>query len=305
MGKKEKTTKLISVMVSATLATGMVPAAAFAQQAADAAGQGDDASPEQGIENVDPTATEIAKATEAEAQQAAPTSSAQLLEAETPANPAMSGDCGATESDHVTWTLAQNNADDGNPTYTLTISGEGAMADYSCNIAKSDATQPWRQGLTGVNVVSINNIVVEEGVTSIGAFAFNGVGPSVSHASFDNCLTYKIADSVETIGSWAVQSGNVGTWTGAVAEGCKGLMVKDGVLYTKDGSKLIDYPGAADAVKSFEIPSGVTEVAAGSFNGCDAENVVFPDGVKNIGGWLFSASTTKSVSFVDFSLARA
>ena len=294
MGKKEKTTKLISVMVSATLATGMVPAAAFAQQAVNATGQGGSASSDQSIESVDPTATEIAKATEVDT-----TVGAQLLETETPASPAMSGDCGATESDQVTWALTQNNDGDENPTYTLTISGEGAMADYSCNIAKSDATQPWRQGLTGVNVVSINNIVVEEGVTSIGAFAFNGVGPSVSHASFDNCLTYKIADSVETIGSWAVQSGNVGTWTGAVAEGCKGLMVKDGVLYTKDGSKLIDYPGAADAVKSFEIPSGVTEVAAGSFNGCDAENVVFPDGVKNIGGWLFSASTTKSVSFGD------
>ena len=69
MGKKEKTTKLISVMVSATLATGMVPAAAFAQEAIESGAQNGDTAPDQGIENVDPTATEIAKATEAESQQ--------------------------------------------------------------------------------------------------------------------------------------------------------------------------------------------------------------------------------------------
>ena len=71
MGKKERTTKLISVMVSATLATGMVPAAAFAQEAIESGAQNGDAAPDQSIESVDPTATEIAKATEAESQQGA------------------------------------------------------------------------------------------------------------------------------------------------------------------------------------------------------------------------------------------
>ena len=297
MGKKEKTTKLISVMVSATLATGMVPAAAFAQQAADAAAQGALA-PDQGVENVDPTATEPAKAAEVEAQQQVePEASAQLLEAETPASQVMSGDCGATESDHVTWAITQNNAGDENPTYTLTISGIGAMADYACNITRDDATQPWRKISTGIDVASINAVIIEEGVTSIGAFAFNGVGPSAASATLGNCMNYRIADSVETVGNWAVQSGNVGTWTGAVTEGSKGLVVKDGALYTKDGSTLLDYPGAANACDSVMIPIGVVDIASGAFNGCDAKNVTFPDGVKTVGGWLFSASQTESVSF--------
>ena len=44
--------------------------------------------------------------------------------------PAMSGNCGATESDNVTWALTVNNDDSASPTYTLTISGSGVMADY-------------------------------------------------------------------------------------------------------------------------------------------------------------------------------
>ena len=43
------------------------------------------------------------------------------------------GNCGATDEDGVNWELSPN--DDGS-TYTLTISGDGAMADYT------DPTKP-------------------------------------------------------------------------------------------------------------------------------------------------------------------
>ena len=48
----------------------------------------------------------------------------------------MSGTCGATEQDNVRWTLNKNGETvtiDGEPedAYTLTISGTGAMMDYS------------------------------------------------------------------------------------------------------------------------------------------------------------------------------
>ena len=56
------------------------------------------------------------------------------------ANDTMSGNCGADGNEsNVTWSLEMNNDDVDNPTYTLTISGEGAMKDYTWN----DDTRPW------------------------------------------------------------------------------------------------------------------------------------------------------------------
>ena len=81
---------------------------------------------------------------------------------------AMSGNCGATGSD-VKWKLEQNNNDAANPTYTLTISGSGAMADYA-NWTKEgvEDTRPWKDFLE-----DITEIKVGEGITRIGDRAFH------------------------------------------------------------------------------------------------------------------------------------
>ena len=82
---------------------------------------------------------------------------------------AMSGNCGATANDHVTWKLTQNNSGAANPTYTLTISGSGAMADYA-NWTKEgvEDTRPWKDFLE-----DITEIKVGEGITRIGDRAFH------------------------------------------------------------------------------------------------------------------------------------
>ena len=68
------------------------------------------------------------------------------------------GTCGATDNeDNVTWTYVES-------TNTLTISGTGAMMDY---IHEDDVYQPWDL-FRGY----IENIVIEEGVTTIGNYAF-------------------------------------------------------------------------------------------------------------------------------------
>ena len=110
----------------------------------------------------------------------------------------LEGNCGAASSESsVTWKLTQNNEDKENPTYTLTISGSGAMADYTVNINNAKATQPWRAGATGVEIEKITNVVVSDGVTSIGAFAFNGL-TGVSE--------YDIGANVNTINQWALET---------------------------------------------------------------------------------------------------
>ena len=139
-------------------------------------------------------------------------------------NPVLKGNCGATGSESsVTWNLTQNNAGSENPTYTLTISGSGAMADYTANINNENAKQPWRTSVTGVEISNITKVVVSEDVTSIGDFAFNGL-TGVSE--------YDIGADVSTISQWALDT------SAAKAFNLKGntnfQTDGDGVLFSKD-----------------------------------------------------------------------
>ena len=69
----------------------------------------------------------------------------------------MDGRCG----ENVKWVLTQNNTDTSKPTYTLTITGTGAMAD------KRYYDQPWNWARKLITKIEIN-----EGVTAIGAYNF-------------------------------------------------------------------------------------------------------------------------------------
>lgn len=71
-----------------------------------------------------------------------------------------SGNCG----NNVTYNLTQNNDDDADKTYTLTISGNGEMNNYSdYNFGNS----PW------ANVASaITQVVFEGDITTIGNYSF-------------------------------------------------------------------------------------------------------------------------------------
>ena len=95
------------------------------------------------------------------------------------------GTCGATQKDNVTWTLKQNNEGNESPTYTLTISGSGDMADYYAQYVQRAAEfdgdiAPWRRALlSGTNaertteeIVPITEVVIGDDVTRIGSGAF-------------------------------------------------------------------------------------------------------------------------------------
>ncbi len=100
----------------------------------------------------------------------------EAQETETPAKSATFGDCGATDADTVKWALTKNTDES---TYTLTISGEGNMADFT-QPTKPDAENvniaPWYTTLTAdetTNLVPITEIKIEEGVTYLGNWAFS------------------------------------------------------------------------------------------------------------------------------------
>ena len=86
---------------------------------------------------------------------------------------ATSGSCG----ENLTWSLSNG---------TLTISGSGAMENYIYN------TIPWKWDRS-----SINAVVIQDGVTTIGNNAFNDC---------DSLTSVTIGDSVSTIGDYAFRS---------------------------------------------------------------------------------------------------
>ena len=89
----------------------------------------------------------------------------------------MSGNCGATGNEaSVKWALTD---DDGDGSYTLTISGNGAMADFTSPTkpdAEGASIAPWYTTLPAdenTSSVPITEIKIEEGVTYLGTYAFS------------------------------------------------------------------------------------------------------------------------------------
>lgn len=159
------------------------------------------------------------------------------------------GKCGA----NVTWAIDDS--------YTLTISGTGDMYDYD------DVGRPWEWK-------TIKNIIIENGVTSIGSHAFSG----------------KDIDSVTLPGSIThIGNSAFGGWSGNVDS----VYITDIVSYLNTeydsyASNPMYYANKLyidnRRVVSLTIPQGATKIPDYAFYGCDSiKNVTMPDGITSIG----------------------
>lgn len=186
---------------------------------------------------------------------------------------ATSGTCGATENESdVTWSFDKTSG-------TLTISGTGAMADYTKNITSSDADQPWKAYTNEIKQVCIKN-----GVTRIGAFAFNGLGTVES---------YQIAGSVATVGEWAIDSTAVNNFD--VDSNSKGLTVVDGALLTKDQKELLAFPCGNESIKKYTLPQETKTISAGAFSGASHLEAIDLTNVETIGSLAFMNAGIKKL----------
>ena len=190
-----------------------------------------------------------------------------------------SGTCG----ENLTWKLD----DEG----TLTISGTGAMRDYTYFTDRA----PWFS-----NRSLIKSVVIETGVTSIGSYAFynsksltNIVIPnnvtSIGDAAFYECsslTSITIPDSVTSIGSYAFY----------YCSNLTSIEIPDGV--TSIGGSAFYY---CSSLTSIEIPDGVTSIGGSTFSGCDSlTNVTIGNGVSSIGDSAFiSCRNLKSITIPD------
>ena len=209
------------------------------------------------------------------------------------AAPEMNGNCGATEADHVTWALTQNNEDNASPTYTLTISGSGAMADYAVDGA------PWHVALGKGQSAreKINSIILPSGLTHIGANAFlqasvtNVTIPdtviSIGTNAFWNCNTIQTAlpASVQELGATAF----FGTFVvNVVTDSPYFCSEADGkILYSRDKTTL--YQVSQDYSSTFAIPETVTSIFDYAMYGCARVSgaLTIPDSVQSIGQSAF------------------
>lgn len=177
----------------------------------------------------------------------------------------LSGTCGAEGSEaDLTWTLTQNNSGSEPATYTLTISGSGAMADYNTT------ETPWYQYRTGITKVelpngltrigksaflqtAITNVTIPDTVTSIGKNAFWGC---------DNIET-TIPASVMELGETAF----FGNFKVSIDEKNPNYMAdENSVIYSRDLTKLIQAPKNYSG--TLTIPDSVTEIGPYAFHSC-------------------------------------
>ena len=203
---------------------------------------------------------------------------ALLLCAAASAETLYSGTCG----DALTWKLDDQGV--------LTISGTGGMTDYSF------AGSPWNNQRS-----LVKKVVIEDGVTRIGASAF---------MSCTALSEITIPDTVTTIGEWAMDGTGLPSVTipaGVTSIGDRALSTNykltniyvqsgsssfvdvDGVLFTKDGTKLIQFPAGREG--TYAVPDGVTHIGVLAFGWAQKLTAItLPDTLREIDEHAFQAA---------------
>ncbi len=164
-----------------------------------------------------------------------------------------SGTCG----DNVTWTLDTNGL--------LTISGTGDMANYREDMV----TVPWLD-----YKADIKKVIVENGVTSIGDYAFEGCS---------NLAEITLPTGITAIGDYAFKN----------CDALVDITIPEGV------TRLGDHAFAdADGLKELILPASVSNIGTNAFYSCtNLETVIAEGNLNAISNLAFSwCSNLKKVS---------
>ena len=153
------------------------------------------------------------------------------------------GKCG----DNLTWSLNKSTGE-------LVISGTGDMYDYI------DESAGWY-----IYGDYIKSIKIDEGVTSIGEFAFS------YYSSYTGEITVSIASTVKTIKG--------GAFFGC---GMTELVIPEGV--TEIGNSAFAY---CEYLKTVSIPYSVTHIGDSAFGACSFGKLVIPESVTSLGNSVF------------------
>ena len=186
----------------------------------------------------------------------------------------------------------------------LTISGNGEIQDYMDPSMMTGGTTmpPWSH-------LTFTNVVISEGITSIGMFVFqSNYIETISISStveYINCHAFKKAPNIKNI---------------TVHENNLYFVDINGVLFNKSLTSLIKYPGGRtdseykipDSVKKIEIfafyavsgklekvifGANVQTVCASAFEDADIAEIIVNDSLKTIDAYAFASSSTNTFIF--------
>ena len=210
-------------------------------------------------------------------------------------------DCGETPGT-VTATLSPNS--DGEDTYTLTITGNGPMANYDRYITSSNNSYaPWYE-----KIQNITQLIVEGGVTTLGDnilyYSYSDSNNDF-HSFHPNLREVKLPEGLSCIGASAFCDSPELTEVKIPSTVTK---IKDSAFSRCTGLTKIELPPQLEEVgySSFygcsglteiTIPSSVKTIRSGAFEECyNLESVTLSEGIGEIGTEAFQYTKLKSLN---------
>ena len=184
--------------------------------------------------------------------------------------------CGAEgDGSNILWSYDED-------TQTLALKGTGKMANYS-----SRKKGPW-------NDLTVKNLIISEGVTNIGDYAFHAES-ALEHI--------ELPTTIDTINYHAFSS------TASLKELTlpEGLKLIESEAFSSSGATRITLPSTLEKIdgyafqysniKSIVIPASVTEIGQGAFYGSNnLEEIVFESETPaNTGGYTFVTTATTAI----------
>ena len=228
------------------------------------------------------------------------------------------GDCGATEEDEVSWELVKNDdtlyrkaeengysyattAEDGYEKvdgYTLTISGEGNIADYYGKNITIDSFEgdiaPWRRALlsdveadrTTQEVVPITKVIVGDGITGIGTDAFsylalNGTITFNENVTYYGSGVYSYCPLITTVDFTNFKPKNVSDYWIPGHEMLTGSAVPYG-FFDKDKSLNTCIVDGKTYTGELALPERIDTICTAAFRGTGFDTINFDNGLKDI-----------------------
>ena len=203
--------------------------------------------------------------------------------------------------ENVTATLSPNS--DGKETYTLTITGNGPMANYDRYITSSNNSYaPWYE-----KIQNITRLIVEDGVTTLGdnILYYSYSDNSGYHSFHPNLREVELPQGLSCIGASAFCDSPELTEVKIPSTVKK---IKDSAFSRCTGLTKIELPPQLEEVgySSFygcsglteiTIPSSVKTIRSGAFEECyNLESVTLSEGIGEIGTEAFMRTNLKSLN---------